>query len=221
MNDQEADPSAANLGSEPRSVSEWVCSLKDGDAEAAQRLWDRYFQKLIEQATKRVRAHNCPEGTVVPEDVAASVFESLWKGANAGRFQNVTDRDELWWLLQAMTRRKVVSQIRHSTAQHRWPGHIPASLSGDEAGNTYRDLLSVEPTAEYVVLMQDQFSYLLSRLRDDKLRQIAVLRLQGCSNEEIRRNLGVSSATMTRKLRLVRETWQQAIDDEDSDHGKT
>ncbi|MEJ7592403.1 MAG: ECF-type sigma factor [Planctomycetaceae bacterium] len=220
MTDNQATSFTVISGNQTPSVSDWVRHLKDGDADAAQQLWNRYFQKLVVHAGQRVRAHNCPEGTVVPEDVAASVFESLWKGANAGRFQKVTDRDELWWLLQAMTRRKVVSHIRHATARQRFSGQVPASLSHDEPGSAYRELMSDEPDAEYVVMMQDQFSRLLSLLRDDKLRQIAVLKLEGCSNDEICRNLSISSATTTRKLRLIRETWQLAIDEESSDNGK-
>ena len=218
MKDDPESASKAISGSEQPSVSDWVCRLKDGDAEAAQRLWDRYFQKLVEQAEKRISSHNCPEGAVVPEDVAASVFESLWKGANRGRFQHVTARDELWWLLLAMTRRKVVSHIRHSMAQQRFPGKIStslssATLSSASPSSLYQELVSNEPTVESVVMMRDQFSFLLSLLRDDKLRQIAVLKLEGHSNEEICRILDVSSATATRKVRLIRETWQQAIDE--------
>ena len=220
MTDDKAESSTVISDNQHRSVSNWLCSLKDGDAEAAQQLWDRYFSKLVANAGQRVRAHNCPEGTVIPEDVAASVFESLWKGANAGRFDKVTDRDELWWLLQAMTRRKVVSHIRHATAQHRFPGRVPVSLSPEEPGYSYRELLSDDPTGEYVVTMKDQFSYLLSLLRDDKLRRIAVLKLEGYSNEEICKELQISSATITRKLRLIRESWQQAVDEKDSNHGR-
>lgn len=219
--DDQAPLSTRIPGRESPSVSDWVCSLKGGDADAAQHLWDRYFKKLIAHAGKRIQAHNCPEGTVVAEDVAASVFESLWKGANAGRFEKVTDRDELWWLLQAMTKRKVVSHIRHATAQVRNPGQTPVTLSHPEPGNTYQELMSDEPNGDYIIMMQDQFSQLLSLLRDDKLRRIAVLKLEGCSNDDICKELSISSATITRKLRLIRETWQQAVVDEDSNHGQT
>lgn len=221
MVDDRAALSTTIFSNQPQSISDWLCSLKDGDATAAQQLWDRYFSKLIANAGQRINAYNCPEGTVVAEDVAASVFESLWKGANAGRFRNVTDRDELWWLLQAMTKRKVISHIRHAMAQIRNPGHAPATISHSEPRNAYQELMSDEPNGDYVVMMQDRFSYLLRLLRDDNLRRIAVLKLEGCSNKEICKDLGISSASITRKLRLIRETWQQAIDDEDSDHGRT
>ena len=208
-------------GDQSPSISVWVANLKGGDADAAQRLWDRYFKKLISHAAQRIQAYNCPQGAVIAEDVAASVFESLWKGANAGRFERVTDRDELWWLLQAMTNRKVVSHIRHSAAQVRNPGHVPTSLSLPDPQIVYEQLMEDEPNGDYVVMMQDQFSYLLSLLRDDKLRRIAVLKLEGSSNDEICGDLNISSATITRKLRLIRETWRQAIDDEDTNHGTT
>jgi len=221
VTDENIIPSTVVTTNDSPSISEWVCNLKNGDAEAAQQLWDRYFQKLVEQARKRIRVHDCPAGTVEPEDVAVSVFESLWKGANAGRFQRVTDRDELWWLLLAMTRRKVISHIRYSMAQQRFPGTPPMSLPHDAAGSIFRELVSGEPTADDVVMMEDQFSFLLSLLRDDKLRRIAVLKLEGCSDGEICRNLSVSSATTTRKLRLIRETWQQALFGDGVDHGST
>ena len=201
------------------SVSHWVRSLKEGDSDAVQQLWNRYFEKLITHAATRIRGHNCPEGTVIPEDIAASVFESIWKGANAGRFQNVADRDELWWLLQAMTKRKVIDHIRHATAMRRFPGKPPVSLSGGEASLVYAELVSEEPTAEYALHMEEQYSFLLGLLRDQNLRRIAVLKIEGYTSDEIQMELKIASATLTRKLRLIRETWQQALADKGSDNG--
>ena len=36
------------------SVSQWIVNLQKGDADAAQRLWDRYFPELVEFARKRL-----------------------------------------------------------------------------------------------------------------------------------------------------------------------
>lgn len=194
------------------SISIWVKKLRGGDHEAAQELWQRFFCRLEEHAAARIRGYNVPPGTVVAEEVAVSVFESIWRGANAGRFKDVKDRDELWWLLQTLTKRKVIDHIRHATADRRFSGRPDISISDRSAGIEFRELMSIEPTPEYLTIMEEEFSRLLGLLRDDKLRQIAVMKLEGYANHEIRQQLVISPATLMRKLKLIRSTWQQAID---------
>jgi len=52
----------------------------------------------------------------------------------------------------------------------------------------------------------------LSKLRDDTLRGIALLRMEGYSNSEISQQLNVSERTIERKLNLIRGDWQKMID---------
>jgi DNA-directed RNA polymerase specialized sigma24 family protein len=215
-----SDSSAGQPEIVSASVSQWIQGLKDGERDSAQQLWNRYFQKLISQVEKRTHQYNCPNGVIVAEDVAASVFESICKGAQAGRFQDVTNRDELWWLLLAITRRKLVDHIRRETAVRRFPGRSPISLNDSgSSGEFYRELVSEEPTVEYVAIFKEQYDGLLSALRDDKLRQIAVLKIEGYSNEEIQAAVGISSATMSRKIKLIRDTWHYALTNQGSDDG--
>ena len=47
------------------------------------------------------------------------------------------------------------------------------------------------------------------RLPDDELRQIALSKMEGCTNEEIGVRLGVSLATVERRLALIRKTWDR------------
>ena len=204
----------------PGSVSHWIQNLKGGDAEAAQDLWNRYFSQLEAHAAVKIRAYNVPNGAVIPEDVAASVFESIWRGANAGRFKDVKDRDALWWLLQSLTKRKVIDHIRRATAARRFNGQPNVSLTDSDAGAAFRELMADEPTAEYLSIMEEEFSRILALLRDDKLRQIAVLKIEGYSNDEIQERTGIASATLMRKLKLIRSTWHQALDDQESVDGK-
>ncbi|MFO1044945.1 MAG: ECF-type sigma factor [Planctomycetaceae bacterium] len=193
----------------PDSVSEWLEQLKSGNELAAEKLWKLYFEKLITTAAKQSRKYGCPTGKIDVEAVAASVFESLWSGANAGRFEKVEDRSQLSWLLQAMVCRKVVSYIRRELAEKRG-GRVPHVSLSSKVG----ELLESEPSPESVSLFEEQYNFLLGLLRDAKLRQIAVLKVEGASNEDIRNEVGVSSATLTRKLSLIRSTWQKALDDQ-------
>ena len=45
------------------------------------------------------------------------------------------------------------------------------------------------------------------RLDDETLRQIAIRKMEGETNAEIARDLGVQPRTVERKLRLIRELW--------------
>ena len=194
-----------------QSVSDWLRQLEDGDYDAAQQLWDRYFDKLLQQAENRMR--NIPPGGIGPEDIAVSVFESLWRGARAGRFQNVRNRDELWWLLLALTHRKVVNHIRHATNVTNGGGIVPMSLShNDGDGYTFAELVADDFPPDYWVSFEEEYLRLLALLREEQLRKIAVLRLEGFTNREISQQAGVSESTVSRKLKLIRKTWSRELD---------
>ncbi|HEX5472616.1 MAG TPA: ECF-type sigma factor, partial [Lacipirellulaceae bacterium] len=133
------------------SVSQWITHLKEGDANAAQRLWERYADQLVEIARRRLK--NAPKRAADEEDVAASVFHSLCRGAAAGRLQEVKSRDDLWWLLLAITKQKVVDHVRRETAQKRGGGRtqLGVGLHGnhdDSRGFALDYLVSEDPTPE-------------------------------------------------------------------------
>ena len=50
---------------------------------------------------------------------------------------------------------------------------------------------------------------LLSRLADETLERIAVLRLEGCTNQEIGEQLGIAERSVERKLARIRSIWRQ------------
>jgi DNA-directed RNA polymerase specialized sigma24 family protein len=52
----------------------------------------------------------------------------------------------------------------------------------------------------------------LSRLPDDELRQIALGKLEGYTNEEIATQIEVAPATVERRLRLIRKHWASAVE---------
>ncbi len=54
------------------SVSQWLGQLQAGDPTAAQKLWERYFRRLVGLARKKLRA--APRRAADEEDVALSAF---------------------------------------------------------------------------------------------------------------------------------------------------
>ena len=58
------------------------------------------------------------------EDAALSASESLCVGAAAGRFDRLTDRDDLWRLMVVITLRKVFDQVNRQRRQKRGGGKV-------------------------------------------------------------------------------------------------
>ena len=61
--------------SAPGSVTYWLSELKAGNQDAAQHLWERYFQRLVELARNKLQ--NAPRRAADEEDVAAA-WASAW-----------------------------------------------------------------------------------------------------------------------------------------------
>lgn len=192
------------------SISHWITQLKDGDSVAVQNLWNRYSARLATLAEQRLK--NAPKGIADEEDVAASVFHCLYRGAAAGRFENIKNRDDLWWLLLAITKQKVVDHVRRESAQKRSPRkNVPelGGLASDNNSFILDQLVGDEPTPEFLVSLEEEHQRLLGLLRDDRLRQIAVCRIEGFTVAEIARRLQISMRSIERKLQLIRSIWSQ------------
>ena len=86
------------------SVSHWIEQLKAGNQAAAQELWDRYFQRIVHLARKKLQGS--PRRAADEEDVALSAFHSFCQGAKQGRFPRLQDQGGLWQLLVMLTARK-------------------------------------------------------------------------------------------------------------------
>src|SRR5919206_1363508 len=104
------------------SVTQWIDRLKAGDPDAAQKLWERYFRRLVRLARQKLRA--APRRAADEEDVALSAFDSFCRGLERGRFPQLQDRDDLWRLLVVITARKAVDQVQHEARAKRGGGPV-------------------------------------------------------------------------------------------------
>jgi RNA polymerase sigma factor (sigma-70 family) len=193
------------------SVTHWIGDLKAGqdpDA-AASRLWHRYFDGLVRLA--RARLGSSSRAASDEEDVALSAFHSLCEGAAHGRFARLDDRDDLWRLLATITARKALNQAQHQRRQKRGGGRgrDEAALLGPDASSGGMDQLAGPvPTPEFAAMMVEECRRLLDALGDEATRQVALLRMEGYSGEEIAERLGCNRRTVTRKLELIRKRWR-------------
>ena len=67
------------------------------------------------------------------------------------------------------------------------------------------------PTPEFAASVAEQFETLLAKLPEAELRQIARLRLEEYTTEEIAEQLGIAERTVRRKLVLIRSYWENDL----------
>ena len=195
------------------SVTQWIDRLKAGDPDAAQKLWERYFRRLVGLAKKKLRAS--PRRAADEEDVALSAFDSFCRGAGQDRFPRLHDRLDLWQLLVLLTARKAVDLAQHERRQKRGGGGVldEAALPGP-AGSSAREaaldrIEGPEPTPAFAAQVAEEYGRLLERLDSPELRAVAMLKVEGYGNEEIASQLGCGLRTVERRLRLIRGIWEQ------------
>ena len=171
-------------------------TYRAGDDQAAEALFARYFERL----TALVRSQLSPRlaRRTDPEDIVLSVYRSFFVQVRAGRFA-LSRGGDLWRLLAAITRHKLLRQVRHHTANCR---SIDAELSlrQDEARETF----TREPTVEDALALADELEWVFSRLNTFE-RRVLELRLQSAPLSEIVEDTGRSDRTVRRVLGRIRE----------------
>jgi DNA-directed RNA polymerase specialized sigma24 family protein len=182
------------------SVTHWIRELQAGNQLAAQKLWERYFQQLVGLARGRLK--HLPRRVADEEDVALSAFDSFCRGAEQGRFPQLTDRDDLWQLLVMLTGRKAAKLVEQECRQKRGGGKVQADVELEQ-------IIGTEPTPEFAAQVADECRHLLTVLEDAELRSIALWKLEGYTNAEIAQKLGYVTVTIERRLRLIRGIWEQ------------
>jgi DNA-directed RNA polymerase specialized sigma24 family protein len=194
------------------SVTRWIGDVKDGDRDAMERLWARYFQRLAALARRQLKSSRRAPGAVDEEDVALSALNNLWDRISTGELPDVRGRDELWRLLVVIAARKVIGHVRHEGRQKRGSDRVvdearlATALGGDDA-DVRAQFVAAEPTPEFVAMVAEETVKRLDSLPDPILRQVAILRMEGHSNPEIAAKLGCVVRTIERKLDVIRSLW--------------
>jgi DNA-directed RNA polymerase specialized sigma24 family protein len=188
------------------SVTRWIGQAEAGDAEAAQRLWQRYFGRLVGLA--RVKLRGSPRGMADEEDVALSAFDSFYRGVEQGRFPRLNDRDNLWSLLVVITARKAGKLKRDAGREKR--GGIREEQAPPRTDDLeLEEVIGREPSPLFAALVAEECERLLDSLADDETRTIALCKMEGYTTEEIAKKLDCAPRTVERKLSLIRGRWEK------------
>ena len=144
-------------------------------------------------------------------------FKASAIGPVRGNFLTWPAGDDLWRLLATLTVRKAALMIRHLTRQKRGGGRVLGEAAvqlGDPAAEDNRGLVGIaspEPPPDAAACFADVFEHLIKKLNNATLKVIAIRKLEGYSVQEISAELGTSTRTIDRKLKLIRALWEEGV----------
>jgi DNA-directed RNA polymerase specialized sigma24 family protein len=198
-----------------KSITICIQQLKEGERAAVEKLWEAYFPRLVRQAQGWLRRTSVK--VVDAEDIALSAFKSFCLRAEQGRFPKLFDRDDLWQLLVVIAFRKKCNQVKHEAVRQPRNGRVYeasalAAADTDDGGSIFSQLISGEPDPPPVA---ESCRRLLEMLPAQELRDVAVWKLEGYTNEEIAAKMnggeGRAESTVERKLARIRKIWAKEI----------
>jgi len=195
--------------SQESSPTLWLRQLQQGNHEAAERLWETYYGKLVVLARRKLEGRTRLVSD--EEDVALSAFKSFCRGLEDHRFPNLTSRDDLWKLLVTITLHKVLHLVRDENRQKRGGQWTQLVESGADDEALIAQLAGQEPTPEFAAEVAEQCERLLKQLPSPDLVELAIMKMEGYTSDEIAAKWGRAERTVERKLQLIRQVWGQEL----------
>jgi RNA polymerase sigma factor (sigma-70 family) len=183
-----------------QSVTRLIRAVQGDRDSAVGPLLAVYFDRLVQLARKRLQ--DLPGMSGYEEDLALRSFHSVYQRLrDPERPLHLAGRDDLWRLLATRTISRAIDLIR----RHR-PNEVPGS-------DGIEHLLARAPTPEEAAEMADECRRLLDLLDEPQLRQIALWKVEGYTNEEIATRLDCVSRTVERKVSRIRLLWKHELKD--------
>ena len=199
----------------PAPYTIWLEQLRAGDSAAARQLWQRYVERLIRLASRKLG--DLPRRVADEVDVVNAAFHDFLRGVEEGSFMRLDDREDLWQVLVMLTKRKAIGLRRQTQAEKRGGGQVrgESALEMDfvlsSAAPGIGQFTGCEPTPQFAAQVQEEFSRLYGLLADDTLRQIAHGKLEGYTNTELAGKLQLALRAVERKLQLIRRLWSEEL----------
>lgn len=193
--------------------TELIERLRNGDQDAARQLYQQYVQRLLNLARSHLsRQFN---SRLDPEDVVQSVYRTIFRRVQDGRFEFEAD-DDLCGLLVRTTLNKVWNKVRHHRAGKRTVQREQATGNTDLPGGGMVDQLSRGPSTTEAIIFADLMETVLSRL-GEREQLVLQLKLEGHSQQEIADQLGVTDRTVRRISDGIRDRMSSLLADDEEE----
>lgn len=186
------------------SITILLQNMKEGDRDAVEQLWQRYYYRLVRVAQRKLLG--VPRQVADEEDIALSAIKSFCRAVEENRFPRLENSGDLWQILVMLTRNKVHNLREYHHSQKR---DVSQQIAAEE--DFLALLQSEEPDPHFIVEFQEQLQTLVQSLPGAEFQQIALLKMEGYTHPEIAEKLGVALITIDRRVKRIRDRWAKAL----------
>ena len=171
-----------------------MARARENDEDAFGKLFDFYIGRLRLYLRNKLTSQDRAEG--FEDDLASETMTTIWQGLTKGRFENVTNRVELWYVMMAVGNRRALNRRKYLRCKKRLVG-IPGQL----ATFLKRDVEPI-PASHYFDVL-DAWEQFMKTLPNDQYREIVRMSLEGMNVNEIATLLNIVPRTVERKQEIA------------------
>lgn len=178
------------------SITQLLNQLRQGEEDAARELVDRFLPRLRGRLARVANQLKLSD----EDDIAISAFYELCLAIEASRFEDISDRTQLWQVLSMIAMRKANDFRKFEKAEKRGGGQQPLSIESFK-----HQVASIDENPGLHIELLEQCEHFLNQLKDDDLRTVAELKISGHTNAEVSQKLGIATRTVQAMVAKTKE----------------
>ena len=189
------------------SITQLLNLLRQGEEKAASELVNRFLPRLRKRLSRVASQLQMSD----EDDIAISAFYELCIALENSRFEDISDRTELWQVLSMIAMRKANDFRKIENAEKRGGRQKPLSIESFK-----HQVASFDDNPELQVEMLEMCEHFLNRLKEEDLRSVALLKMNGYTNADVSQKLGIATRTVQVMVAKLKKT-MLAILEQDAD----
>ncbi len=192
------------MSAHEHSVTRFIRDLEAGRnlSEAQAELFKRYFQRLDTLASRQLGKYDRVEDG---EAIAVLTMQIFFDDAEQGKNPKFKNREHLAAHLNCIAKRKAINRVKHETAKKR-PQFV--DVSQDSEFDPLK--IASDPGSELAEKLRVVVDAVES-IKDERLRTVASLTLQGLTAREIANVLDLSKKTIERDVGKVKKLLEASV----------
>ena len=179
------------------SITQLLNLLRQGEEKAASELVNRFLPRLRKRLSRVASQLQMSD----EDDIAISAFYELCIALENSRFEDISDRTELWQVLSMIAMRKANDFRKIENAEKRGGRQKPLSIESFK-----HQVASFDDNPELQVEMLEMCEHFLNRLKEEDLRSVALLKMNGYTNADVSQKLGIATRTVQVMVAKLKKT---------------